>query len=52
MILGTVALQFCGLSILKWLHAKLSDCSGLNNYLYMLASLNSLITCLDVDSIT
>jgi hypothetical protein len=49
MILGTAAFSFVAYPILKWLHAKLSDFSGLNNYLYMLASLNSLIILFEVD---
>jgi hypothetical protein len=49
MILGTAAFCFVAYPILKWLHAKLSDFSGLNNYLYMLASLNSLIILFEVD---
>jgi hypothetical protein len=49
MILGTAAFSFVAYPILKWLHARLSGFSGLNNYLYMLASLNSLIILFEVD---
>jgi hypothetical protein len=49
MIVGTAAFSFVAYPVLKWLHAKLSGFSALNNYLYMLASLNSLIILFEVD---
>jgi hypothetical protein len=49
MIVGTAAFSFVAYPILKWLHAQLGHSPGLNNYLYMLASLNSLIILFEVD---
>jgi hypothetical protein len=49
MIVGTAAFSFVAYPILKWLHAKLRGFSAVNNYLYMLASLNSLIILFEVD---
>jgi hypothetical protein len=49
MILGTAAFCFVAFPIVKWLHFKFSGFSSLNNYLYMLASLNSLVILFEVD---
>src|SRR6185295_5272579 len=49
MIAGTALFCITAYPLVKWLYAKVSNFSGFNNYIIMLASLNSLIVLFEVD---